>query len=523
MCIFVLVNLKIQIVKNYVILGVMLVLNGVLPCAGQVVGRGYAFPAENGSDFLIQSVAPSGHDLVYFREEETQKHVFLYPHFDILNINTSTYFKYTLPLVSNQVGGYSYTVNDMQVVGNACFFCGKMREPIGYHAQIGGGWIFDYRETGYIARMSLNRIDVLAPAVSFPPGTGGPIQPEINVKFSLIEKTREIWKMDIATRSTDTLIAMIAQSSEALDCSSLVAMNGGGSSWSYLVHKINDNQERLTDVAFGGKYLVTASRFAGAHRSFGLRYVYIEDLFDHHNITQYCNRNRFNTDAMETPWRIEEHPIKLVTMPGGNDVTVAYEGINFLDQQDSTNYNRGLALFYINGSNPYNITMTAARKVSLGTSYTQEFRAMQYVPYLDAIALKITLPVSPSIGYFWSVVEFFKWNTYTIPSCFSHQDDAEAMDVMGNKISLVGKSIVTGHPFRVYTDLNYLDNISGCLWEEINNSEDIELDVDKEEDDTNDDISEGNNIWIISMQVNPTKHSYGDICTVDGPAIEENK
>ena len=106
--------------KNYVILGVMLVLNGVLPCAGQVVGRGYAFPSENGSDFLIQSVAPSGHDLVYFREEETQKHVFLYPHFDILNINTSTYFKYTLPLVSNQVGGYSYTVNDMQVVGNAC-------------------------------------------------------------------------------------------------------------------------------------------------------------------------------------------------------------------------------------------------------------------------------------------------------------------------------------------------------------------------------------------------------------------
>lgn len=104
-----------------------------------------------------------------------------------------------MPIIANPNGSIKYSVNDMKVAGDCCFFCGEMTIPTDHYILppiLDRTASFDKK--GYIACLYLDSIE-------------DPYNPNVRCRFCLIDNTIEMTKMAIYSYSSDTAIAMIGK------------------------------------------------------------------------------------------------------------------------------------------------------------------------------------------------------------------------------------------------------------------------------------------------------------------------
>lgn len=395
---------------------------------GQLAARIRAYSETTVSDVHISVYKSPFSTLLYYKEAETNRDVFIYKN-----------KKYIMPILANPNGAIEYSVNDMKVAGDCCFFCGKMVTPTEPHLPppiIDRSASFD--EEGYIACLCLDSIDDL-------------LNPNVRCRFYLIHNTSEMTKMAIYSYSGDTAIAMIGKYDNPDRTSCLVSVTSTGSSWQNYVYYFTDTTETLTDIVLTDKSLVTASRFGGENYTFGVRYVNLSDFF-YDNITDYKTLNKFNTvnmvdgspDHLQVTWHRNYATMRLVAMPNSNDVTLAHEGHFFYDQQG--NYYSYFSLYYIDGSNPYSIYMSKARHKPCYYYPVEMFKDMQYVPQNDQIALLENHPSAYHKGAF----TLFSWNSWTVNSLASTEFGMTDMIVTANKYIWTGGTNQTNNCIYQY-------------------------------------------------------------------------
>lgn len=308
--------------------------------AGQVASRTLQLPFKTKNDVLIDFCNPVMGSLSYFRDKNTNKNVFVCTqHFFSLMQNWNQ--KYVIPSFSSPTGPIVYTVNDMKVIGDKCFICGKKSVPVAIHNEIGGGQTYICEDYGYIAKLYLDSIHAF-------------FHSNIRCLHAIIDGTSDLTKMDITLIDNDTLIGIIGRTNENPDYSCLVSITGTTSSWNYSVAMIENASEVLTDIAINENKLSTVSRFNSDNYSFGIRNTSNYELFYCHQHSSYSILNKFNTAGMAeattsnfSTWHRDNATIRLMFMPGTNDLTVAHECHYYYSP---SHYNSSIALYYINNT-----------------------------------------------------------------------------------------------------------------------------------------------------------------------------
>ena len=108
-------------------------------------------------------------------------------------------------------------------------------------------------------------------------------------------------------------------------------------------------------------------------------------------------------------WHLNDAMIRMVAIPGGNDVTIGYKGRVFLTQ-DSTDWTEKLPLFYINGNSAPYVTMTNAKMTFAlqGVNGSETFLDIKYVSSNNTIPILQHTNRNTSNP---SLVLFFSWNS----------------------------------------------------------------------------------------------------------------
>ena len=405
---------------------------------GQLASRIRAYSETTVSDVHISVYKSPFSTFLYYKEAGTNRDVFIYKN-----------KKYIMPIIANPNGSIKYSVNDMKVAGDCCFFCGEMTIPTDHYILppiLDRTASFDKK--GYIACLYLDSIE-------------DPYNPNVRCRFCLIDNTIEMTKMAIYSYSSDTAIAMIGKYDNSDRTSCLVSVVGIGSSWQNSVYYFTDTTETLTDITITDKSLVTASRFGGENYTFGVRYVNLSDFYND-NITEYQTLNKFNTvnmvdnpDHLQVTWHRNYATIRLIAMPNSNDVTLAHESHRFSGQQGE--FYSYFSLYYINGSNPYNISMSYARRIPCCEYPVEVFKDMQYVPINDQIAL---LENHPSLNY-QGAIPLFSWNNTTLNDLASQDFDMTAMVITANKYIWTGGTNQTNN--CIYQHNQDISSTATCL------------------------------------------------------------
>ncbi|MBR1834328.1 MAG: hypothetical protein IJ785_02295 [Bacteroidales bacterium] len=440
----------------------------IATCAtAQPLGNTISFNSEHGNNLLVRAFHP-GNDLVYEYNTDLNRHALLCQHPNMLGY----YLRYQFPLMANYYGTVDYTVTDMKVVGNVCFFCGTMTEmtanpvvPIGRTA--------DTKSTGYIGRIALDSMvysliighDNEQPDM---PRSGG-----LNIKLSLfkVKKTSSVVKMAVDIRGADTLIALAGQtdSSISMPCIVLVKRAAVPSNSKTHFYSIDNHTEHFTDVAIGHNSIFTVSRFDGQHTSFGLRSSNKLNAFTPDFIYEFQNLYTVDAGAMHQlsnpvsyTWHPDDAEIHLVAAPRSNEVTVAYEGRKFNNPNDSSNFSEMVNLFWLSASSAGIFSMTDAKTSGCHSATEPYLIEAQAVGNSDTIALLASIN---DAQYIQSELILFRWGATSHPLFANYQQPASGMDVTPGRMSIVGQLPSGGSPF-LYCDDPHLTSIDlPCYWQ----------------------------------------------------------
>jgi len=437
--------------KNVIIFELLLSMAFGNVC-GQVVTQTRILTSLHGSKEMLRIYGSENKTLMYQNSSDEQTHRFVYVYSSMLASS------FVLPTITNLYGNAKYTVNDMRIIGKRCFFCGKLAMPIGHEyeePQLPPRELLYQDYVGFIAMVDLDSIEYFPSA-------------NMKVQYSLIDKTSDIRKLAILASASDTMIGMIGIANNVGKPSCLVTMRGGGNTWSNNVYAFPDCSEILTDIAIGDKSLITASLFEGEPWTFGVRYVNISALFDNDDISEYRLGKRFDTENMyldpstyRLTWHSNDVTIRLVAMPYGNDVTVAYKGKEFT-AQDSSEFNDRIALFYINGSSPNNITMDDAKTVEVRGDASDTFLGMEYIPPIQAIGL---LHIRNNTVANPSCLAFFKWNSTNYTEMTTGQYPWSSFDVANGCVWTAGWSVINNRIVHEFRNTLYSAFGVGCLYD----------------------------------------------------------
>ena len=409
---------------------------------GQPTSRIRSYSETTVSDVHLQVYKSTFSTLLYYKESATNRNIFIFRN-----------KKYTLPILTNTYGEISYSVNDMKVAGDCCFFCGRIVIPTEPPLPPP---IIDrssgFYEKGYIACLYLDSID-------------NPYNPNVRCRFSLIEGTYEMTKMAIYSYSNDTAIALIGKYGNPDHTSCLVSVTSSGSSWQNNVYYFTDTTETLTDITLTDKCLVTASRFGGETTTFGVRYVNLYDFFYSTNITDYTSLNKFDTHNLltnppsppATAWHRNDATIRIVAVPSSNNVIIGQECHYFNGPPGSiSSY---INLYQIDGNNPYNIFMTKAHRTFCVPTFPDVFYDMQYIPSINKIAI---LQKHPNTNFNYT-------GTLNIVSLYSNTQEyyssnyiiMSSMDITANKYVWIG-GINMGNNTIVQTCQDITAHLNSC-------------------------------------------------------------
>ena len=402
------------------------------------------------SDVHLQVYNSNLHTLLYYKESGTSRDVFLYS-------NNPYSKKFTMSIFANPNGQVAYTVNDMKIIGNRCFFCGKMTIPIqsAILPPVIDRTLVNI-EKGYLACLYLDSIE-------------DPNNPNIRCRFSYIDKTLEMNKLAISSNYNDTTIAMIGRYDTIDPTSCLVKVISDASSWEYIVYYFTDTTETLTDIAITEKSLVTASRFGGESTTFGLRYINLDDFFLYDNITEYKTLNKFNTQSLlinppsppATAWHRNDATIRLVAIPYSNDVIVGQECHYFTGYQSA--FDSYIDLYLIDGDDPLNITMADALRSPCTTHYPDVFYDMRYIPDGDnpQNGKVVILEKSPNAPHYPGILDIISWGSNSMSCYLNDWILPSSLDIAPNNHVWVG-----GVRNESYTIVQYCQDITttySCL------------------------------------------------------------
>lgn len=434
--------------------------------AAQPVRQIVSLAGEHGKNLLTRTFLP-GNDLVYEYNTDLNRHAFLCQDPEQI----TNYLRYQLPLLVNHYGSVDYTVTDMKVVGNVCFFCGTMSEltdnPVSPSGQSA-----DLKYTGYIGRIALDsaarHFFVIFPNPPIPEPQN--VSLNIKVKFFKVKKTKSLEKMAVDIRGTDTLIALTGQTDSliTMPCITLIKNLAAPSEYETHFYWIDDSTEHFTDVAIGHKNIFTVSRFDGQHTSFGLRASNKLNAFTTDFIDEFKNLYTFDVGTMHPisstysyTWHPDDAEIHLVAAPMNNDVTVAREARKFNNPNDSSNYTEMVSLFHLSCSSTGSFSMVNAKTFPCHSATEPFLIEAQSVGYTDTIALLTSIN---DAQYIQSELMLFRWGSSSATLFGHYQQPASDMDVTPGRMSIVGQLPNSGSPY-LYSD-NPRDTSNGrpCYW-----------------------------------------------------------
>ncbi len=266
--------------------------------------------------------------------------------------------KFTIPVLANQIGGISYAVKDMKIIGKRGVVCGQMKTPIGYIYLQEQGLTIEYEEKGFVGWLDLDGIWALP---SF-------------IKYHLmpIEGTTDLKRLDVFSDinnpDSDTLVALIGTSDDVARDPCLVTMNKYGSYGSYSVYVINNPSEILTDVVFTEKEIATVSKFTNENRTFGVRFDLMGNFFNNNNANEYRVLNKFYTPGVPSgcdnsdTWHNDNVDIQMVAVPNDDAVIIAHD-CWYTNPNDPNDITKWTALYHIrDDDNTPGITIMNAAK-----------------------------------------------------------------------------------------------------------------------------------------------------------------
>ena len=318
---------------------------------GQVFSQEQLCPNVIGKNVIMRTLKQQQGTFMYTNNSNGQ--CFYYAH----DLNLSSH-KYTIPVLLNQIGGISFAVKDMKIVGEKGVVCGQMRTPIDYIYLQGQGWTIEYEEKGFVGWLDLEGIWALPSSIKY--------------HLMPIKGTTDLRRLDVLP-DQDTLVAIIGTSDDAAGDPCLVTMKKNGSNGSYSVHVIDNPTEILTDVVFTAKQIATVSKFTNGHRTFGVRFDNRDDLFYNNSIYEYRVLNKYHTPGIPSgcgysdTWHNDNVDIQMVAVPDNDAVIMAHD------------------CWYTNPNDPNDITKwTALYKIEddigLPTTTLQESKFMADVP-----------------------------------------------------------------------------------------------------------------------------------------------
>lgn len=179
----------------------------------------------------------------------------------------------------------SYTISDMEIVGNYCYFCGTYKTGE-LEGVIGGGYILVITETGYIGRFLLSEIMDDYPMI---------------VEFCKIPGTSAFTKMAPYDDGVNKMVFLIGTADQNHQISCMAAVKENGSSVNYGLYTMPDDSETLTDLDYSSIF-VTASKVKNNNFEFCLRAEssVMDILLPNPVSSKYEYLNSFNTSLVNT-------------------------------------------------------------------------------------------------------------------------------------------------------------------------------------------------------------------------------
>lgn len=309
-------------ILNYVLrLSLLLITPSVLLSSHEASGQTFSAKEYHFTSCKGQSVITRenhvGVPIIAYRSSTTVGAGFTYGNW---GGGTARYFVIldSMTLQNNQI---SYTVNDMQVIGKTCFFCG-VRSVMSI---VNNVTVID--SIGFIGRLYLNDWDCTYPADS------------IKHKLQLIKGTKSLERMAVEASGSDTILAMtgIADINNSNSCLVVAKRTYLSTSWKYDIRMTPDENETFTDIAIDAKNIVIASRRYGSLEAykFYLRSANKYSVTFLDDYSDFASQNSFNIYSVSLECSTQgvnatlDHDldvqIRICAIPWESAVHVAYE------------------------------------------------------------------------------------------------------------------------------------------------------------------------------------------------------
>lgn len=321
---------------------------------------------EIGDNAIIRNDEVDG-TLIYY-EDLNGLSYFLYR-----STNTSTYaYKYSWIDIN-----YKYSIHDMVMLGDKCYFCGSRRDAT-----------YPNIMEGIVGHVDMSHIADQPTA-------------QIVIRYCTIPDTKIFTQMDGTLKNGGReLVCLVGESSwpNTPSCVAFVEWVPSGSigNWQCLRTWTSNLNETLTDIAFSGKgnKVVAVSKFANEPNKFGLRGDLVSNLFIYLppiTLPNFSNVNIIDTYGLtlasssnpNPTWHDDDIVARIVCTPNTDDFTVAYECV---DNTLVCETQRQVAMFQIDVSS---FTMSVIGQ-QIVRGYFEEgftFTDMLYIPDNNTFAL----------------------------------------------------------------------------------------------------------------------------------------
>ena len=366
--------------------------------------------------------------MTYYYEKTSYKNVFVFPNTSPFNMAN----RFALPDEAGVGGGITYTINDIVIIGEMCYFCGKKKFENGYQYDLNNNIIIMYDSVGFVGRFSLSNVT---------PSSGA------SLKYSMrtIAGTLDIKQMDKYTsvNRQDTLLGMTGVANDASKTSCLIFMKGAGSAWQSHVRLASSTTETFTDVIFTDKRIVAVSRKQGETMKFYLRSAITEDVFDNQLYSDLDDMNEFFTGGMhvwfssDTPtWHYDNVQMRLCSIPESDEFYVAHESFFPIPTYGVTKNN--ISLYKMDAQNAQyqmnRIDMPTAQFVEGDISDTGTFADMAFLNYNNSTSTLLLHQTTNSTATYKSILQVASWsNIGTITNLVNSSNSFKSIDVRENR------------------------------------------------------------------------------------------
>jgi hypothetical protein len=422
--------------------------------SGQYSTYHLTFPEHTSSEVRMAVFHAPYSALLNYRDSATHRQAFLLVKKQLSNTYAHSYKYLSTPFMS---GGVDYTVEDMKIVGNTCYICGKVYIyggsieppdiPVDPYFPVGMRTITNYYEHGYFALLNLDGIDGPYALSSF-----------IHYRFKILFNTKELTKLVVHTCEPghDTIIGLIGKTEGSTPKPCLVTAKINDISVVPTIHEFDSPNETFSDIALVGKALVTTSRFSSENYTFGLRIAPHDDIFRFGDISQFESLHKVNAlECSPNTWHRHDANIYIAEDPTTDMATIAYES-RCISDSDTNNYFPHISLFQVKCVAAYPSYFTFYKSYTSSTlpSPQESLKGIKHLSsiYINKVAFLLSIP---SHNLYKGLIRLFGWSTATQPAFYTPQEYLTDIDVSsGNCIWTVGTNPSDKAIHQYYHDLS---------------------------------------------------------------------